>query len=202
MLFKQTQHAAIADGRITRTVRAWTRPQARVGGRYKVWTIGLIEVSAVQTVAFGALTADDATRSGFADLAALQAFLRKVSKAELGPETEVWRVDFHFVGPDRRLDPGADDDLSEADLDELRKKLDRMDGRSTSGPWTRATLAAIGASPGRGSKLLAVDLDRERMALKADVRKLKRLGLTRSLDVGYELSPRGRAVLEALDGEG
>jgi hypothetical protein len=34
------------------------------------------------------------------------------------------------------------------------------------------------------------------MALKTDVRKLKALGLTLSLEVGYELSPRGRAFLE------
>jgi len=30
------------------------------------------------------------------------------------------------------------------------------------------------------------------------VRKLKQLGLTESLDVGYRLSPRGRAVLARL----
>ena len=34
---------------------------------------------------------------------------------------------------------------------------------------------------------------------KLDVRKLKRLGLTVSLEVGYELSPRGRAYLAHLD---
>ena len=31
------------------------------------------------------------------------------------------------------------------------------------------------------------------------VRKLKALGLTESLEVGYRLSPRGAAVLAALD---
>ena len=31
----------------------------------------------------------------------------------------------------------------------------------------------------------------------AMVRKLKRLGLTRSLEVGYELTEQGRAVLDA-----
>ena len=34
---------------------------------------------------------------------------------------------------------------------------------------------------------------RERLPFKADVRKLKALGLTESLEVGYRLSPRGRA---------
>ena len=36
---------------------------------------------------------------------------------------------------------------------------------------------------------------RERLPFKADVRKLKELGLTESLEVGYRLSPRGRALL-------
>jgi hypothetical protein len=47
------------------------------------------------------------------------------------------------------------------------------------------------------STLLAEELGRERFALKADVRKLKRLGLTLSREVGYELSPRGRAYVAA-----
>ena len=32
--------------------------------------------------------------------------------------------------------------------------------------------------------------------MKADIRKLKSLGLTISHDVGYELSPRGAAYLD------
>ncbi len=37
---------------------------------------------------------------------------------------------------------------------------------------------------------------------KVDVRKFKEMGLTESLDVGYRLSPRGRAVLARLDRSG
>jgi hypothetical protein len=37
----------------------------------------------------------------------------------------------------------------------------------------------------------------ERRAFKGNVRKLKELGLTESLEVGYRLSPRGRALLSA-----
>jgi hypothetical protein len=44
---------------------------------------------------------------------------------------------------------------------------------------------------------LAKALDRETAPFKADVRKLKRLGLTVSYEVGYDLSPRGRAFLAA-----
>lgn len=42
---------------------------------------------------------------------------------------------------------------------------------------------------------LAAGLGRETPPFKRDVRRLKELGLTRSLEVGYELSPRGRAYL-------
>ena len=47
---------------------------------------------------------------------------------------------------------------------------------------------------------LAESLGRERLAFKADVRKLKALGLTESLGVGYRLSPRGEAWLERSGG--
>ena len=39
-------------------------------------------------------------------------------------------------------------------------------------------------------------MGRERLAFKADVRKLKNLGLTLSHEVGYSLSPRGQAYLD------
>ena len=42
---------------------------------------------------------------------------------------------------------------------------------------------------------LAERFGRERLKFKTDVRKLKALGLTESLAVGYRLSPRGRAYL-------
>jgi hypothetical protein len=44
---------------------------------------------------------------------------------------------------------------------------------------------------------LAVELGREREPFKIDVRKLKNLGLTTSLEVGYRLSPRGEAYWRA-----
>jgi hypothetical protein len=43
--------------------------------------------------------------------------------------------------------------------------------------------------------VLARGLGRETRAFKADVRRLKELGLTVSLEVGYELSPRGRRLV-------
>lgn len=43
---------------------------------------------------------------------------------------------------------------------------------------------------------LAPQANRETRAFKQDVRKLKELGLTVSLETGYRLSPRGEALLK------
>lgn len=36
------------------------------------------------------------------------------------------------------------------------------------------------------------------MKFKQDVRKLKELGLTESLEIGYRLSPRGKSVIDRM----
>jgi len=53
----------------------------------------------------------------------------------------------------------------------------------------------IDQHPARRAGDLADMAGRERLAFKADVRKLKGLGLTQSLEVGYRLSSRGEAYL-------
>ena len=46
MLFSADAHPGLADGSITVTFRRWTRPQAKVGGRYRVAGL-MLEVVAV-----------------------------------------------------------------------------------------------------------------------------------------------------------
>ena len=72
-----------------------------------------------------------------------------------------------------------------------------MDSRSTTGPWTRRVLALIAGQAGVRAEILARRVGMEKLALKANVRKLKALGLTISLGTGYRLSPRGEVVLAA-----
>jgi Mn-dependent DtxR family transcriptional regulator len=74
----------------------------------------------------------------------------------------------------------------------------RLDAASRHGSWTKSVLRLIRDRPGVRAADLARKLGRERLAFKRDVRKLKELGLTESLEVGYRLSPRGRAVLDRL----
>ncbi len=77
---------------------------------------------------------------------------------------------------------------------ELAAFLDRLD-RARDAPWTHATLTLIERHPATKAAELAEQTQRELHAFKRDVRKLKELGLTESLERGYRVSPRGRTVL-------
>jgi hypothetical protein len=101
----------------------------------------------------------------------------------------VQRISFHREDATAPPPPPALDD------DAIDGRLDRLDAASPTGPWTRGTLDVIARRPGVRAADLAAELGRERLPFKADVRKLKRLGLTESLEVGYRLSPRGRAYV-------
>ena len=61
------------------------------------------------------------------------------------------------------------------------------------------TLALIASRPEVRAEDLAAMVGREKPPFKLDVRKLKNLGLTESLRVGYRLSPRGRSYLRATN---
>jgi hypothetical protein len=196
VLFSADAWPGLADGSITRTFRTWKRAQARAGGRYRVGGM-LLEVDAVRRVAVADLTEADARAAGEADLAALRRRLR-----DPAPEALVWRVDLHYAGPDDRIALRGDDALDPPEVDRLAARLDRMDAAAADGPWTRAVLHLIAARPGVVSTELAAERGQERQAFKTGVRKLKELGLTESLPVGYRLSPRGRALLAALEGPG
>lgn len=77
----------------------------------------------------------------------------------------------------------------------MRSRLERMDRGD---PWTLRTLRLISERPGTRAANLASMMGSETLPFKARVRKLKELGLTESLEVGYRLSPRGKAFIEHL----
>lgn len=72
-----------------------------------------------------------------------------------------------------------------------------MDRLSKHGAWTKQTLEIIAQNQHTAASKLAPMLGRQTRAFKADVRKLKKLGLTRSFEVGYELTPLGKALLSS-----
>ena len=193
MLFTSDSHEAIRRGEVTLTVRRWLRPQAKVGGRYRLHTGGAIEVTEVREADESALTAAMAQRAGFASREALLADLPSKADAAL------YVVAFRYIGdlPDPRTVLAVQGALSEAEREDVTRRLDRMDA-GKSGVWTRATLRLIAESEGVRAGDLAARLGREMLPFKTDVRRLKALGLTESLEVGYRLSARGHAYLDGV----
>ena len=88
----------------------------------------------------------------------------------------------------------------DGDVEALTAKLDRLDRSATDGAWTRQTMRLIADRPHVRAPDLAASVGRETAPFKNDVRKLKALGLTISHSPGYELSPRGHALLARLEG--
>lgn len=195
MLFKQQFHAGIRDGSITRTYRTWATPRVKVGGRYRLGPADAVEVDRIDTVALGKIPAVDAKRCGFDSRDALVAAIQKFANGRLTARSPIVRVTFHHVQvEDPRI--AKREDASRAALDDVQVRLGRMDRLSRKGPWTYEVLQLIADHPKVVASELAIQRGLERRVFKADVRKLKGLGLTISHGVGYTLSKRGRAVLK------
>jgi hypothetical protein len=192
VLFRQDFWAGLTDGSVTLAFRRWKRPTVKTGGRLTT-PAGVLAIEEVKVIEEGAITEADARRSGFVDRAALLDELA-------GRQGELYRIAFHRSGDDPRVALREQAALTEDDSAELARRLARLDRASTHGPWTEAVLRLIAERPAVRAGDLAESLGRERLAFKADVRKLKALGLTESLDVGYRLSPRGEAWLERSGG--
>ncbi len=192
LLFQKRFQSGIVDGSVTVTVRLWDKPHVKAGGRYRVHPIGVVEVDAVAQVPFGSISEADARRAGFTSLGELTAYALPVAKGPLTAATPVFRVEFHHGGDGDRVPIALVAKLSKEDVAELCRRLKRFDAKK---PWTKQTLALIAKRPKIAASKLAASIGRETEPFKVDVRKLKKLGLTQSFEVGYGLSPRGRAFL-------
>jgi hypothetical protein len=187
VLFTAAELRGIREGRIDVAFRRWRRPSVKAGTRLRT-AAGVVAIDDVALIAEAGITEDEARRAGAEDRAAL---LLRLARAE----GELYRIALRHAGDDPRVT--LREDIPD-DPAPLLARLARLDRASTDGPWTGAVLALIGEHEGRRAADLAGQLGRDTVRFKRDVRKLKELGLTESLDVGYRLSVRGRAVLDAL----
>jgi hypothetical protein len=177
----------MADGSVTVAYRRWDRPRVRPGGTQRT-VAGVVRFDSVEEVDPATLTEEDAARAGVRSLAELLRLLGRRDGAH------VYRMRVCLAGADPRIALREQDELSDDDRKAVDERLDRWDA-ARAGPWTREILRLIADRPGVRAPDLAASLGRETLPFKRDVRKLKELGLTHSLEVGYEISPRGRAYL-------
>jgi hypothetical protein len=182
----------IAAGRVDLAFRRWARPAVKTGGSQRT-AIGVVRFDAVDPVELADVTDDEARRAGFADHAAL------VTELARHRDGQLYRIRLHREGDDPRVALREDDALDDDGVTAIAARLDRLDRASSHGAWTRDTLRLIRDRPATRAPDLAASVGRETQPFKLDVRKLKNLGLTISLRVGYELSPRGRTYLDRTE---
>ncbi|TMR12200.1 hypothetical protein ETD86_33370 [Nonomuraea turkmeniaca] len=185
MLFERRLREGVRDGTITLAFRRWKRAQVTAGGRYRMGYGLLAEVTSVSIVED--CTDEEARAAGYPDRAALMADL---SGRGPGP---IHRLELRLADtPDPRDVLAAADELTPSDVAALTALLARM------GPWAVRTLRLIAERPGVRAGDLAPEVGQDPARFKLNVRKLKALGLTISLETGYRLSPRGQAYLTAI----
>ena len=196
MQFEPRLKNGLADGSITMAFRRWRRPQVVADRQYRTG-LGLVLAETVDIVDTADISETDARDAGFPSAGTLVGDLRG------DPELPLYRIGFRRVdGPDPRDALAATATLTPDETATLAKRLARMDAVSKRGPWTAEVLTQIASQPGVSSALLAPELNWDRPDYKQHVRRLKALGLTISLDVGYRISPRGAAYLASRGSDG
>lgn len=99
MTFTKRLRDGVRRGEITCSVRIWTRPHVKVGGRYPMEE-GEIEVESIRLIDFEDITPNLVRESGFPDLESL------LKIAKHGKGQNIYLVRFHYLPPRGRRTGG------------------------------------------------------------------------------------------------
>jgi hypothetical protein len=192
MLFKNSTLQGIVSGKIDLAFRKWERRRVKPGSHLRT-SAGVVVIDSVDKIDIRDISPADAIRAGFTSAEELIEYLKDYERPG-----DHYRVGLHYGGADPRIALRKLSDLSEEDIKDLKNRLERLDAANPHGPWTVQVLRLIDEKPAVLAGELAREIGRERLSFKASVRRLKELGLTESLEIGYRLSPRGKALLKHL----
>ena len=92
MVFTKRLREGIRRGRIRCSVRIWTRPHVKAGGRYQM-DDGQIEVDSIEPISLTDITYDLARESGFDGVDDL------LQTAKHGRGNNVYLIRFHYLPP-------------------------------------------------------------------------------------------------------
>ena len=92
MLFAKHLRERVRRGRIRCSVRIWTQPRVKIGGRYAMDS-GSIVVDSIETIRMRDVTDDLARESGFASAGDL------LKIAKHGRGNRVYLIRFHYLPP-------------------------------------------------------------------------------------------------------
>jgi hypothetical protein len=95
MTFTERLREGVRQGKITCSVRFWTRPRLKVGACYAMEE-GEIEIDSIEPIGFPDITPQLARESGFLGLIDL------LKVAKHGKGENIYLVRFHYVPPPRK----------------------------------------------------------------------------------------------------
>jgi hypothetical protein len=93
-MFSPDLRDAVANGEITVSIRLWSRPRVKAGGRYQTAGV-VIEIDSMELLPFAAVTAVDVRRAGERDRDGLRE--RAAHAGPVDDDTLVYRIEFHVV---------------------------------------------------------------------------------------------------------
>lgn len=187
-LFTMTDHRRVARHEFTVTYRLWKSSHVRKGATYPTGVGGAYHIVDVTLVRAGDITDKDARDAGSPDRKALLELVGKHTKTKVTSRMKLYRVEFQYLE--------AEPERIELSVEQVIVRLARLDKASR--PWTEAALTLIERNPRIVARELAREAGYDTLDFKVNIRKLKRLGLTTSHDVGYELTELGQAILDRL----
>jgi hypothetical protein len=91
-MFSPDLREGVASGEITVSIRLWSRPKVKSGGRYATAGVTIV-VDAVELLPFAAVTEADVRRSGERDRESLRD--RAAHAGPINDDTPVYRIEFH-----------------------------------------------------------------------------------------------------------
>ena len=94
MVFSKRLRDGVRRGEITCSVRIWTRPHVKVGGRYRM-DEGEIEIDSIEPIGFPDITPQLARASGFLGV------LDLLKIAQHGKGENIYLIRFHYIPPKR-----------------------------------------------------------------------------------------------------
>ena len=180
----------IKSGEVTAALRKWKKPTVKQNGTL-ITRIGQLSIDKLDRIELEEVDHKILKACGIEDFESLKKkfFDRK--------EGDLYLIRFSVIGPDPRIDLRNNTEWTAEELSNLKKKMTSWDNNFTA-PWTLRVLKHILENPHKRAADISVDLDIPKDKLKLNIRKLKAQGLTISHSVGYELSPRGKKLLDLL----
>lgn len=193
MLFKEVHLKGIREGKITLAFRQWQKASVKKGSLLNT-SVGLLKIDSIETVNENDITNKDAQKAGFTDKKQL------LKSFPHNHDGEIFKISIHYHSEDPRIKLREQAELSNQQLEEIRRKLERLDRYSKKGPWTNQVLLRIKDHPHLPAAGITNLTGFEKEWLKINIRTLKNMGLTISHTIGYELFPLGNGYLNKLTG--